>query len=593
MYVARKKLACPELADLLPRWQFNSAPTKEGLGVLRFAFDLFSHAVNPKYGVAEWVPSCFYGVLEWRPGIIKTERTHAICIPRDFSKSTWFGQILPLYAMLVGQYGIVWKDHKKNAYVLPEIDYIRLRGKSQEKAEEKLSNVTAEFRNPDVIRIFGDLEPSIQEVRTLKLKNQAKLLMLKNGYIFQAQGINQPSRGANLRNRRPKLDINDDIENKENTKTVTSRMWNRKEILGEQFGGLVNDGLTVYIGNYVHDDCLLARLVKKNSGWKSQFFQATYIDEKGNERSLWPERHSLKYIRDLGEWYKKQGEWAIFMMEYYNRLISEHDYMIRGFRGEYFHKNTVNWLRVESVYNYDKDKNEWVEIMGYKPQTLRVYPVTAGDPAISTANESSDGCAVTNMFASDLNRYVYKISLAKFDNRDRYVDWNKKPKILATTAEELGNVSRLGLVEEIGRHILRFNTEAWVLEKHGQQAAWFNDIKNDILRPLGRDTIPALPYFSSEDKTLKIQGGLLNQFSAGRYFFNIDDPGCKKGVDQVSSFNAYSKKDILDALYMSEQMKVFPPTERINPLGDIEGRIENPNDFTPNLGAGDESWTVY
>jgi hypothetical protein len=568
----RKQLATPFLRDYLPRWQNNSSP--DDLGVVRFGFDLFPHTLNKNLGVADWVRPALHRVLDWHPEMTKIERAHAICIPRDFSKSTWMGKILPLYFLLVGQYGIYF-DYETNgmAGLLPETDYIRLRAKTSEKGEEKLNNVSMEFSNEDVLALFGDLKPSLKEIKDKKLKNTAKLVILRNGYIFQAQGINQPSRGANIQDRRPKLDINDDVENQENTKTPSSRTYNQKEILGEQFGGLHKQGLTIYIGNYVHKECIMAHLVKKNSGWKSMFFQATYIDERGKERSLWEKNFSVEYIHELGEWYRNQeelGGYKIFRMEYYNEIISDKEYQIQFIETEYIREKGDNYIMLkEPIVEEGKPK--------IKTTLLKVFIVVSGDPAISKEKKACDGAMTVTAFASDGNRYILDCSVAKFDLNDRYEDVNFIPKNgCLAMGEELENVKRKGLVSEMARYILRYNADGFVLENAGQQLAWFNELCDVLERLKVLNQMQKLPYRPKDEKDYKLETGLLNYWSYGKYFIS-ETCGFKGMVTaQVSTFPE-NRKDILDCLHNAEQLKQFP-SDPVLKLGKIAPSEINPND---------------
>lgn len=548
----------PALLKWLPRWQTNTDPNN--LGIVRFGFELFPHTLKREYGTANWVRPALHEVLRYADGDTKVDRCHAICTYREGSKSTWFGKILPLYFLLIGQYGIYYNDT-----LLPEVDYIRLRAKNADDAEKKLLNVVMEFINPNVLSLFGRLEPNIKEVRDAKLKKTSKFMILKNDYIFQAIGLNQPSRGANIKDRRPKMDIDDDVENKENTKTGTMRQYNADEILGEQFAGLDKQGLTIYIGNYVHADCLMKHLLsEKNVGWKKQFYQITNIDPiTGEETPDWALRFDLKYVAKLKQWFEghtELGGLRRFMMEYYNKLISDKDYRIIEFDGQYKRHNGINWV-IKRTQNELQDRVEkWYNAMN----------VTSLDPAISTKRKSSDGCITTTAFCSDGQRRVIGCSLSKFDIRDRYYNEEDELRIkqtskLAITQEELRLVRRKGAVEEAVRHVIRYHSQGLVIENAGQQLAWYNDVK-DLLKKL-RIRIRLLPYHPTDEKEYKLQVGLLNWFSAARYELLANMRFIKKVREQVETFPD-SKLDILDALHNAEILGKCPDKISMNVYGD-------------------------
>lgn len=530
-----------ELLKWLPRWQSNNSP--DDLGIIRFGFELFPHTLNREYGVPGWVRPALYQVLAYHPRHTKIDRSHAICTYREGAKSTWFAKILPLYFLLLGEYGIYHKD-----FLLPEMDYIRIRAKNEDDAIKKLDRILMEFTNPYVGNLFGRLEPTLKETKDKRLKNTSKFIILLNGYICQALGLNQPSRGANIKDRRPTLDIDDDVENKENTKSDTQRDYNAKEILGEQFGGLDKDGITIYIGNFVHSECIMKHLqAESNTSWTKQFHTATRINENGEEVSDWEERFSVSYWRKLEKWYENQpklGGHRTFFMEYYNKIVSEHDYKVKYFEGRYVYKQKHNWIVFIS-----EEEGQPVE------KWVNCFIVVSLDPAISTSTKSSDGVVSVVAFCSDGQRRMIDCSLGKFDIRDRYHDETKRPAIIALTPDALANVSRKGGVEETVRKVIQYHANAYVIENAGQQLAWFNDVK-DLLERLDI-RIQGMPYHPNDEKDYKLQTGLLNWFAAGKWELSETMPFLKRVVEQIQTFPD-SKKDVLDTLFNAEQVGRIP-----------------------------------
>ncbi len=546
----RHKLFSGLSSQLLARWQSNNSPSD--LGVVRFGFDLFPHSLRREYGTARWVRPALYNVLRYKEGDTKVDRCHAICTYREGSKSTWFAKILPLYLMLVGEYGIYHEDA-----LLPETDYIRLRAKTEEEAVKRLDNAIYELNfNQNLINIFGNLQPTIKEIRDKKLKSQAKFIMLLNDYVWQASGLNQPSRGANVRDKRPKVDIDDDVENKENTKTRPMRKYNSNEIIGEQFPGLDPEGITVYIGNYVHKECLIRHLLESPS-WKHQFFTATYIDELGVERSDWAKRFSVDYYKKLERWYDSQPEIGgrkIYRLEYYNEVISDKDYRI---------------IEEEGHYQY-KDLHNWVYVKGFTPDLDRLYNafvVVSVDPAISESEDSSDGAVTVTAFCSDRQRRILNCRVAKFDIRDRFERTYPLPLYeMARSEEDTKHLVRKGGVDEAVRMIMMYHADAYVVERAGQQLAWYNDIK-DLLDKFNIH-IPGLPYHPTDEKIYKLETGLLNLWAAGRY---VIMKSCPNGFILKGYIQAFpdAKKDLLDCLYNAEKMGRPPDAIGYDTIGQL------------------------
>jgi len=318
--------------------------------------------------------------------------------------------------------------------------------------------------------------------------------------------------------------------------------------LGEQFGGLDINGLTIYVGNFVHQECLMAKMQKPNSGWKKLFFKASYMNELGKEISGWPRRFSVSYLRRLGEWYRNQpdlGGWKIFRMEYYNELVSEKEYIVPIINARYVRRDGMNFV-------HDMETDEWI----------RVHIIVSGDPAISEKKRSSNVVCSVIGFGDNKKRYVISTSVGKFDIVDRFHDQSKRPRILATSPEEMGNVKRIGLTSEMARKILAYNAQGFVLENAGQQLAWYNDLKEDLLRPLGIN-IPGLPYHPVDEKKYKLETGLMNQISAGRYEILKTCPNKAVALAEISSFPD-SSLDILDSWFNAEQLGKTPPKPELN-----------------------------
>jgi hypothetical protein len=579
----RKRPENTELLRHLPRWQSNNSP--EDLGIIRFGFEMFPDILKRELGVADWVRQALYEVLRYTPGDKKIDRCHAICTYREGSKTTWFAVILPLYFMLVGQYGIYHKEH-----LLPEVDYVRVRGKNLDEAEKKMQNVATHFTDEKVEKLFGRLQPTLKEIKDKSLKKTSSFIILLNGYIYQALGITQPSRGALIKGRRPKMDIDDDVQNNESCRSEIDRKKVANEVIAEQFGGLHDEGLTIFIGNYVHEECMLRHLLK-NPGWKPQFYAIVKVDKdgdpildaNGNMIPDWKAKNSLEYIKGLEKWYSEHEELGgrrYYMREYMNKIVADKDYKLLYYSGEYRRAYGANWL-VKKNTREGEYHEEWI----------RAFVVVSIDPSISTKTGSSDGVITVTMFCSDKKRRVHDVSLGKFDIRDRYFDESKRPPILANTPEQLQNVKRRGGVEEVVRKILQYHADAWVSENAGQQLAWYNDIK-ELLERLNLGNIPGLPYHPTDEKVYKLETGLLNLFAAGYYEINFNMVYKKAVENQVESFPE-NKMDILDALHNAEKIGRIPPQAIITGSDGYRSPAEEKSDAQKLLENKDvEAWAV-
>lgn len=530
--------ASPDLLLYIARWQHNS-PTD--FGFLRFCFEVFPHIAIPRFKTPRWVIPALQDILKWEKGYTKIDKQHAICTHRDGAKTTYV-KLLILYFILVGQYGIYWED-----VLLPEFDLIRIRGKNFEESERRAFDIRVEVKTERIKSLFGDLNPSYQEVRNEGLKTNIKIMIFKNKYILVPLGLNQPSRGFNIMNRRPKLDIDDDVENKENTKTPMSREYTENEILGEQLGGLDTEGMTIYIFNMVHPQCLGKKL-QDSGAWKvipAPFRQFSYFDEEGNEYSSWEERFPLSYIKKLEDFYKKHNKWKIFRLEYYNEIVGEGEYKAIYFNGKYEHKEDMNFVVVRAPE-------------GGTEQWHRAYIVVSGDPAISDDKKASIPAIGVIAFCADRKRRIIDIRMNRYDIVDRYYD-NKEPsnRILALDSDDLAKVKKRGMVSEMARLIVRYNADMFVLERAGQQTAWYNDLI-DILNKLYnvgilRKKPTATTYVPKDNKVIKLTENLMNHVSANAYEIIANVPHRQVLDNAITAFPG-GNLDILDILHNAERM---------------------------------------
>lgn len=554
------------LIPFLERWQSNNSP--DDLGVCRFIFDIYELSkrkgypdlirdFKPKYGVAPWARQALYEYFNFYPGMQKEDRCFAYATYREGTKTTWFSWALPLYETLVGQYGIYFQDQ-----LFPEVDYQVLKGKTGKEAMKRLMNISSTLNKPIIHDLFGNLKPSYKQVKDKDGKDQSNLLILTNQYVFESGGIEQPIRGFNVLQMRPKKVTYDDPENYENTKTQERRKNNRNEVMQEAFGAIVDNGSLIYIGNKIHSDDTLGKLLDpKNKQWKKQFHTITYtkgpkgekLPGKGNletEICDWPQRDTIARIKRRKEWYEGQpdmGGLAGFLKEYYNIISSEVEFKIKEFNGEYFSKFGINWLKINTS-------------AGPVYRNVNIY--VGNDPAISEKKLSSD--AVIAVIAVDgyHNRYVLEISRGKYDIRDRFFDGAVLPKIVATTPEEIKGIRRKGSAEECVRMFLKYKAQGISIETFGQQMTFYNETKQ-ILDQLGlKPTI--MPYAgrgpkggSTDSKTGRIRQVPLAYFESGKYFIKDDMEEKPELKSEIETF-PYSGLHILDAVHIAEQLVSAP-----------------------------------
>ncbi|MHB9147697.1 MAG: hypothetical protein ACYC2U_04685 [Candidatus Amoebophilus sp.] len=551
----------------LARWQQNNS--YKDLGIVRFLGDLIYLSqkmgypplwkdFKPEYGVAPWASKTLAQYFYYEEGMTKEDRCFVFATYREGSKTFWFSYFLPIYEMLVGQYGIY-----SNGILFPEVDYQVLRAKNGREAQKRLMNVVRFFNRPILKDLFGDIKPTFQQVKDKEGKDSANLLILPNGYTFECSGIEQPSRGLNIDQMRPKKYTFDDVQNKENTKTEDRRKQIDAEVMEESFGGVADNGAMIYIGNKVHAADTLGRLLDENNKvWKKQFHTLTVRKEGGKiypgigdlsvEVPEWGKRWTIERVHKLLAFYETQPELGGkrgFLKEYYNRIVSEADYIIRFHDGVYKREHNINWLVFPTEDGTPEYKN------------VNIY--IGNDPAISETKASSDASLAVLAIDSDRKRYLLEIDWGKWDLHDRYFNDVDRPPTLYTAQEDMNKIKRRGSVEQVMRAILKYYADGASVESgSGVLAAFFNDL-SELARRIGYKGIIYPCPTGTENKTAKLRQVPLCYFETGLYHLRRNMFDLKADVIAFPD----CKKDRLDGIYMAEQLIHIPAKINYNPLG--------------------------
>lgn len=544
-----RKPVPPSLQPYLKRWYSNDSPNR--LGVIDFCFSLLHKTFNGQYGTARWHHSALYDLLAWKPTYTKEDQSYVTATYREGSKTSYFAYAIPLYMILVGQYGIYHKGH-----LLPEYDYIIIRCKTGREAKKRLLNIAATLKSDEVKAIFGDLNPKYQEVRDKKAKDGTDLLILSNGYIIECSGVNQPIRGANIFSRRPKFIIYDDPQHLENVKTQERRDALEMDIYEESFGALDTNGIMYYIANKVHSMDMLGILLN-NSTWRKQFHTLTYIDKDGVEKSDWEKKFPMGLIEKRKAWYLANPKYGkrSYYKNFYNKIIADIDTQIKYHNAEYKNEFGINWLRFKTP-------------TGYIHRNVNI--TIACDPAISGTSKSDDAVISAVAFAgvktdgegftSPKRRYYLESSVGKFDIHDRFPMDVKKP-VLAIEPEETALIIRRGCVEEIARMYIKYKADSIVVENCGQQGTFVNELR-ELLNRMGYFP-PILPANQTENKVERIKTNLMCFFEAGLCYLRKN---MGSAIEEVNSF-PHSGLHSLDSFELAERMGKFPPLIEYNPFG--------------------------
>lgn len=205
--------------------------------------------------------------------------------PRAAAKSTWLFLILTTWALAYG--------HRK---------FIVVYGDTEAGVRGHLRSLKLELTQNELLRAdFPDL------CTPLKANGRAVLnttdgYLAANGSAIMVKGMNSATLGVKLRERRPDAIFGDDIEPKEGNYSIEQKNKRLTDLIEAIFPCNVDAvvqlcGTTVMHSSIVHD-MIQGKDWVSSQNIRVHHFQGIIEDaETGEERSLWPQRWSLDYLR--------------------------------------------------------------------------------------------------------------------------------------------------------------------------------------------------------------------------------------------------------------------------------------------------------
>lgn len=204
---------------------------------------------------------------------------------RGSAKSTIGSVALPIFAAL--------EQPDLYPFIIPIAD-------TGTQAALNIANIKTEFDgNRVLINDYGAItynrfhEPNPDPSLESDEEWQAKNMLLANGVRIMARSRGQKVRGLRHRAARPKLVVVDDVEDREWVKTRENRNKTDRWMRGEVMGAIdEQDGRLVVIGNWLHEDALMARL-KKLSVFTTLEYPLVTDDGFLTWPALYPDQKSL------------------------------------------------------------------------------------------------------------------------------------------------------------------------------------------------------------------------------------------------------------------------------------------------------------
>lgn len=201
--------------------------------------------------------------------------------------------------------------------------FVILIGSTEDKANEQLSNLIEELTlNEDIKREFG-----LMHFETVT-KSEI-IVRCDDGHRFRimSRGAEQKIRGAMWNGKRPDLIICDDMEDDEQVMNVDRRKKFRNWFFRAVVPALSMHGHMRVHGTILHEDSLLARLMK-NPAWKMLFYKAheSYTDFSN---LLWPERWTEEKLRAVQQEHEGDGDSAGYSQEYLNTPLDDNETFLK------------------------------------------------------------------------------------------------------------------------------------------------------------------------------------------------------------------------------------------------------------------------
>jgi len=190
--------------------------------------------------------------------------------------------------------------------------YIIIVGASEEMAIEHRGDIANELRENEDLRREFKISSFVTDQKT------DIIVECSDGYQFRimARGSEQKIRGKKWRGKRPGLIIGDDLEDDEQVENRDRRLKFSKWFYRACVQALRDSGKIRVHGTVLHEDSLLAGLIK-HPAWKSLTFRAHKSFDDFSE-ILWPEKFSAERLKAIRQSFIEKGDSAGYSQEYLN-----------------------------------------------------------------------------------------------------------------------------------------------------------------------------------------------------------------------------------------------------------------------------------
>jgi hypothetical protein len=233
-----------------------------------------------------------YGLTWVKRDVKPMEIRDAFIAPRGVGKSTWIFTILPMWAAAHGH-----------------VKFLMAFSDAADQAEGHLNTFKLELQSNSYLNSdFPELcEPLKQGNRPVAWS--ANRIALKNGFVFDARGIDTNSLGKKWFTTRPDLIILDDIERGEKNYSEYQASQQKNTVF-DDIAPMNLNARMVFVGTTTMPNSVMDQFRKYAEGYddgelkwideqnvKVHYFPAILASDDGTERSIWPDKWSMEFLQ--------------------------------------------------------------------------------------------------------------------------------------------------------------------------------------------------------------------------------------------------------------------------------------------------------
>lgn len=366
--------------------------------------------------------------------------------------------------------------------------FILIVGQTQAQARQHLRNIKEELEHNKILR--RDLGPFHEEED--EWRNSSLIISNHNAKIM-AVSIDQAVRGLRHGQYRPDLIICDDIEDLDSVRSLEGRDKTYRWVKGELLPAGDTDTTVVFIGNLLHEDCLLKRLQREISDGVMEGIYREYPLLTCEGKCLWPGKYPSSLAIEAER--KRIGNNSAWHREYLLQILPDFERLIHP-----------SWIQ---YYNYLPTETE--------EEPLRLA-ATGIDLAISQ-KDSADKTAMVSMklygYGSDMRIYI----LANPVN------------------EQLTYLQTLERAKSVSRAVGDGEKTTLYIEEVGYQSSLIEQLKFDGFHV---DGVPP----KGQDKRARL-ALVTHLIQSGKVLF--PRAGCEALITQLTGFGSERYDDLADA----------------------------------------------